>query len=190
MYSFSNPHITIAGTADISAITRLLNMAYRGESSKLGWTTEAHLIAGDTRTDERNVGELMQQPGSIFLKYTNPEKAVTGCVNLQQQADKIYLGMLSVKPEMQGKGIGKYLLQAADEYAKQLKSKAIYMSVISLRTELINWYTRHGYADTGERKPFAEDGLTGKHLQVLEFMIMEKPILPMINLATVNDIPK
>ena len=50
------------------------------------------------------------------------------------------------------------------------------MSVISLRTELINWYERYGYKDTGERKPFIEDSLTGKHLQPLEFMIMEKAL--------------
>ena len=39
---------------------------------------------------------------------------------------------------------------------------------------MINWYLRHGYTDTGERKPFIEDGLTGKHLQPLEFMVLEK----------------
>ena len=82
--------------------------------------------------------------------------------------------MLSVCPQLQGGGIGKQILQAAEEYGRGLKKKAIYMSVISLRTELISWYMRHGYADTGERKPFIEDSLTGKHLQPLEFMIMEK----------------
>jgi hypothetical protein len=50
------------------------------------------------------------------------------------------------------------------------------MSVISVRTELINWYQRHGYSDTGERKFFEEDSLTGKHLQPLQFMILEKII--------------
>ena len=50
------------------------------------------------------------------------------------------------------------------------------MSVISVRTELINWYKRYGYTDTGERKPFTEDGISGKHLKKLEFMILEKLI--------------
>jgi uncharacterized protein YodC (DUF2158 family) len=48
------------------------------------------------------------------------------------------------------------------------------MSVISVRTELIDWYKRNGYLENGERKVFKEDGLTGKHLQPLEFMILEK----------------
>lgn len=189
MYLFSNPQITIAAISDIPAITNLLNLAYRGETSRQGWTTEADLIAGNTRTDEKNVQEVMQQPGSVFLKYTNGQQQVTGCVNLQQHVDKIYLGMFSVMPDQQGSGIGKKILQAAEEYTRQLNCKAIYMSVISVRTELINWYKRHGYEDTGERKPFVEDDLTGKHLQKLEFMILEKPVLPVISMASENDHP-
>jgi hypothetical protein len=50
------------------------------------------------------------------------------------------------------------------------------MMVISARVELIDWYKRQGYKDTGERKPFIEDDLTGKHLQQLEFMVLEKPL--------------
>jgi len=176
MFSFSNPHIAIANTGDIPAITALLNHAYRGETSRQGWTTEADLIAGNVRTDENNVQEVMQQPGSVFLKYTNDEQQIIACVNLQQHGDKIYLGMFSVSPQLQGGGIGKQLLQAAEEHAQHLQCNAVYMSVISVRTELINWYKRHGFTDTGERKPFTEDALTGKHLQALEFMIMEKSV--------------
>ena len=172
---FSNTSITIATTADITAITYLLNSAYRGESSRQGWTTEANLIAGNVRTDEANLLQTMQQQGSVVLKYSNREQIV-GCVNLQQKGSKIYLGMFSVSPQLQGAGIGKQLLQAAEEYARHLQCHAVYMSVIAVRTELINWYQRHGYIDTGKRIPFNEDGLTGKHLQTLEFMVMEKEL--------------
>ncbi len=176
MLNFSDPHIGFATLADIVAIKDLLNRAYRGESSKQGWTTEADLIAGDTRTDDKNVQEVMQQTDSVFLLYKNDDHFITGCVNLQKHGPKIYLGMFSVLPKSQGSGIGKQLLLAAEEYAHEINSLAIYMSVITLRTELINWYMRRGYADTGERKPFIEDGLTGKHLQPLEFMILEKSL--------------
>jgi ribosomal protein S18 acetylase RimI-like enzyme len=176
MLQFSDPHIKLATTADRFAIISLLNRAYRGESSKQGWTTEANLIAGDQRADEANLLQVMSQPGSVFLKYSSDEQLITGCVNLQQHGDKIYLGMFSVSPQEQGRGIGKHMLKAAEEYALHLHCKAIYMSVISVRHELINWYQRHGYFDTGERKPFIEDGLTGKHLQPLEFMILEKSL--------------
>lgn len=175
-YSFSNPHITIAAWADIVAIKDLLNHAYRGEGSKQGWTTEADLIAGNVRTDESTLQRVMKQDGSVFLIYSDDEQKITGCVNLQQHGDKLYLGMFSVSPGLQGGGIGKQLLKAAEEYAAHVQCIAIYMTVISVRTELIDWYKRHGYIDMGERKPFIEDGLTGKHLQALEFMVLEKPL--------------
>jgi ribosomal protein S18 acetylase RimI-like enzyme len=176
MIKFTNPYISIATLTDVTAITALLNSAYRGESSKQGWTTEAHLIAGNVRTDELNLQQVMQQPDSVVVKYSNEQQQITGCVNLQQHGNKIYLGMFSVSPQLQGFGIGKQLLKAAEEYAQQLQCTAIYMMVISARVELIDWYKRQGYKDTGERKPFIEDDLTGKHLQQLEFMVLEKPL--------------
>lgn len=177
MVTFSDPHITIARTQDAISLKDLLNSAYRGESSKKGWTTEAHLIAGEQRSDEAMVLQAMQQPASVFLKFTAANGTIAGCVNLQQQDEKIYLGMFSVSPELQGGGIGKSLLAAAEQYAKQLHCTHIYMQVIAARTDLINWYMRHGYKDTGQRKPFVEDGITGKHLQPLEFMMLEKTVV-------------
>lgn len=176
MQFFTNQHISIATATDASGIVHLLNSAYRGESSRQGWTTEAHLIGGDTRTDEASVLALMQA-GSVFLKYTTGNSNLDGCVNLQVHDKKIYLGMLSVTPLLQDKGIGRQLLEAAEGYARSKACTSIYMTVITARTELVNWYMRHGYADTGKRKPFEEDGKTGKHLQPLEFMILEKTLL-------------
>ena len=174
-YSFLNQKINFAAAADIAAVRNLLNNAYRGEGSKQGWTTEANLIAGDKRTTDEMLQEVIEQAGSVILIYKEDEEIV-GCVNLQQHANRLYLGMFSVSPQLQGGGIGKKLLQAAEEYAQHVNCSTIYMSVISVRSELIGWYKRHGYVDTGERKPFTEDGITGKHLQPLAFMILEKPL--------------
>lgn len=173
---FSNPSIALANLQDLTAIKNLLNSAYRGDSSRKGWTTEADIIAGDVRTDDNNLQEIMQQEGSVFLKYNDTENNIVGCVNLQQHGDKIYLGMFSVNPQLQGLGIGRHVLRAAEEYALTLNYYIIYMSVISLRSELIDWYKRNGYEETGERKPFVEDGLTGKHLKPLEFLILQKEL--------------
>ncbi len=165
-----------ATAADVKEIVALLNSAYRGESSKEGWTTEAHLIGGDRRTNDENVIETMNLPGSTILKCTDETNQIVGTVNLQKHGNRLYLGMLSVSPRLQGKGTGKLLLQAAEEHAKEVDCNMVYMSVISVRDELIDWYKRHGYVDTGKRKDFPEDGLTGNHLQKLEFAILEKRI--------------
>ena len=82
MFISSNPYIAIASEADIDDILSLLNSAYRGETSKQGWTTEAHQIDGETRTDTASLIQTMQQAGSIFLKYIQKNQII-GCVNLQ-----------------------------------------------------------------------------------------------------------
>lgn len=175
MSSFSIPQISIAGDTDIPNIVRLLNMSYRGESSRKGWTTEADLIAGEVRTNEEELSRVMSEPGSVILKYMEDGKLLA-CVNLKKHGDRIYLGMFSVEPDLQGGGIGKKMLQAAEEYAAHEGCVAIYMYVISVRTELIDWYKRKGYVETGERVPFNEDGLTGSHKQKLEFLVLEKKL--------------
>jgi ribosomal protein S18 acetylase RimI-like enzyme len=128
------------------------------------------------RTDYDDLLRIIQLPASVMLKYTNPQNEIAGCVNLQQRGNKIYLGMFSVSPHLQGGGIGRQLLLAAEEYAHHLNCNYIYMLVISARTELIAWYKRNSYYDTGEKIPFKEDGLSGKHLQPLEFIVLEKKL--------------
>lgn len=173
--TFTQPEISIAEANDAVALTPLLNEAYRGESSKNGWTTEAHLISGEVRTTIEQIQTIMQQPGCVFLKLTQ-ENSIVACVNLQVHDHRLYLGMLAVQPGLQNGGIGKKMLQAADEFARAKNCTAVYMTVISLRAELISWYQRHGYCDTGLRKPFEEDGASGKHLQPLNFVVLEKII--------------
>jgi ribosomal protein S18 acetylase RimI-like enzyme len=173
---FKEVNISIATETDALAITTLLNSAYRGESSRAGWTTEANLIGGEVRTNEADVIDVMQKKGSVILKYSDDKDAIIACVNLQKHNEKLYLGMFSVTPTQQGGGIGKKMLTAADAYAQHVGCTHIYMSVISVRSELIDWYTRHGYYDTGKKVPFIEDGKTGKHLRELEFIVLEKEV--------------
>ncbi len=168
--------ISIADREDLPAIEILLNKAYRGEESKKGWTTEADLIAGEVRTNLADLEGVFQKAGSVFLKYVD-EGQVLACVNLQKIDNRIYLGMFAVAPMMQGSGIGKKILQAAEIYAKAMNADAIFMSVISVRQELIAWYGRHGYKETGKIKAFREDGISGKHLQPLAFIELEKQLL-------------
>ncbi len=176
MFTFSSPNISIAGEEDAPALRALLDSAYRGESSTQGWTTEAHLIAGESRTNENELLSLIRLPGSVFLVYRDEHAKLIGCLNLQAHQHRVYLGMFSVSPARQGGGIGKILLMAADEWARHLGAASIYMTVISVRYELISWYMRHGYRDTGERKKFEEDPVSGRHLRALEFATLEKKL--------------
>src|ERR1700755_2615416 len=92
-----------------------------------------------------------------MLKFTGDSGIIEGCVFLEKKGAKLYLGMLTVSPEIQARGIGKQLLQAATDFARQQHCTAIFMTVISVRDTLIAWYERHGYKKTGETKPFPID---------------------------------
>ena len=145
-------NIIPATIEDAPALATLVNSAYRGESSRQGWTTEADLLDG-TRIDVNGLIALIKKSDTIILKYVDNEKIIA-CVELAREVDWIYLGMLSVNPKLQCKGIGNELLKAAEQEALKQNCHTIFMNVISVREELINWYIRHGYTNTGRRKPF------------------------------------
>jgi ribosomal protein S18 acetylase RimI-like enzyme len=168
--------ITFAVEQDIPALVALMDSAYRGEESKKGWTSEADLLAGKKRTDETIVSGLMQTPGAVFLKYVDENEKMEGCVYLRKEEKKLYLGMFCVAPAVQAKGIGRQLLAKAEDYAKQVRCSSIFMSVISVRHELIGWYERKGYYKTGETKPFPVDARFGIPTQPFEFIILEKTV--------------
>lgn len=167
--------ITKALAEDAPELNTLVNSAYRGDSSRQGWTTEADLLDG-TCIDAIGIAELIKTQGTTLLKYVE-EGEILGCVELKKSEGKLYLGMLTVKPSLQGKGIGKELLKAAEEEAKRQNCASIFMSVISVRKELIDWYMRHGYQLTGEYKPFAfTDPRFGQPKMKLEFVVLEKKL--------------
>ncbi|HXO73699.1 MAG TPA: GNAT family N-acetyltransferase, partial [Puia sp.] len=169
-------------------LTRLVNSAYRGEG---GWTHEAHLLSGP-RTNDAGIDELMRDPQSMILKYTDgqgvqggdgqgmtgrdEQDVPVGCVYLQKQGSKLYLGLLSVSPARQGKGVGQDLLNSAIAYAREVGCTSIRITVISVRHELIEWYERHGYKRTGEIEPFHAGEKFGIQKQPLELVVLEREV--------------
>lgn len=167
--------ISKAGQKDVEAIANLVNSAYRGDYAKKGWTTEADMIDG-TRTDAPALSDLIKKPDTTLLKYER-DGQIIACVELKVNDGKVYLGMLTVEPSIQGGGIGKEMLRASEDFARTQGCKSVYMTVITVRNELIDWYKRHGYVDTGERKPFAfNDPRFGLPKQKLEFLVLEKQL--------------
>lgn len=162
-----------ASDKDIPHLVKLINSAYRGEASRKGWTTEADLISGELRVDDESLRKLFSNKNAIMVVVRN-EKMIPACVYLEKQERELYLGMLSVSPEMQGQSLGKRLLAAAEDYARKNELSSIIMNVISKRIDLINWYKRHGYFETGETRPFPSDNKFGIPLEPLEFTVLKK----------------
>lgn len=168
-------HITKATINDVEALVALVNSVYRGETSKQGWTTEADLLDGQ-RTDVHSLSEILQQKENIILKCLDEDGFIIGSVLLETRKHYLYLGMLTVRPDLQAKGIGRKLIEASETFAKENGIHKIIMTVISVRHELIAWYKRNGFVTTGETKPFPTDVKFGIQKQALEFIVMKKEL--------------
>lgn len=147
--------LTTATPDDAAALAALINSAYRGDSSRQGWTTEADLLDG-RRTDSEEIGSLMADPANRWLCCLDGQAPV-GCVLLQaeQEAGTVSLSMLAVQPNLQGSGIGKCLLTAAERIAvEDWGAQRLSMWVIPCRDELLAYYQRRGYLRSGEYQPF------------------------------------
>ncbi|KYK57349.1 putative acetyltransferase protein [Drechmeria coniospora] len=170
--------IRAATTADAAAVLGLIRSAYRGESSRAGWTTEADLVADD-RIDEAGLLSKIEHPqGVIFVAHDDGGR-LAGCCELVrlEKGDSAYFGLFAVDPTRQAGGIGRSILAHAEGEAKAVWGVGrIELRVIWTRSELIDWYVRRGYLDTGRTEPFPyEDLVNGKALRNdLHFAILEK----------------
>lgn len=164
-----------AVAADAAHIARLINAAYRGDEGGAGWTHEMHLVQGQ-RTDEAEVRELIATPGSVMLVCL-VDAQIVGSVLLQRQADAAYLGMFVVKPQLQGAGTGKRLMQAAEALVqREWGARRMTMTAITLRPELIEFYRRRGYRPTGEIVPFPAEAAGRSLVGGIELAVLEKDL--------------
>jgi len=145
--------ITAASPADAPALKALLEAAYRGESARRGWNHEADIL-DDERVAPGEVAALLDDPAVTILTARQGE-TLLGCVAITVQDTALaYLGMLCVRPDLQSCGLGRRLLDAAEDCARGRNIAAMEMTVIDSRMELIAWYERRGYVRTGETRPF------------------------------------
>ncbi len=175
---------------DAEALSALVNSAYRGDSSRVGWTTEADLLGGQ-RTDPDALresiaqGETMGDRVLLVHEAVQPSgpaggsaaPAIDACVQLERHGDEAYLGMFTVRPTLQGGGLGRRLLAGAEQDARRRWGvTAVHMTVIAQRAELIAWYERRGYRATGETAPFPYgDARFGEPLRPdLHFVVLRK----------------
>lgn len=143
-----------ATPADIPALHRLIESAYRGEVSRAGWTTEADLLDGQ-RTDPEDLAEVLADPKQGLLTAWRGDELV-GCILYADRGGQTgYFGMLSVSPTLQGGGLGRRLVEAVHALlVERFGARRSRISVFPQRDTLVAWYQRLGYADTGETLPF------------------------------------
>ncbi|MBC6448206.1 GNAT family N-acetyltransferase [Actinokineospora xionganensis] len=166
-----------ATLADVPVLVPLIESAYRGDSSRTGWTTEADLLEGQ-RTDPDGVAEVITAPKSAVLMAWRDDDLVA-CCHVAEEDGAGYFGMFAVVPGLQGGGIGHDTLAEAERFARdEWGLGEMRMKVINAREDLIAWYVRRGYRRTGELTPFPYgDERFGVPLRAdLAFELLVKPL--------------
>ncbi|WP_435971387.1 GNAT family N-acetyltransferase [Streptomyces sp. Qhu_M48] len=162
---------------DVPALVPLVESAYRGDSSRGGWTTEADILQGQ-RTDPDGVAAVITAPGSRLL-VVERDGGIVACCQLEHRGDAAYFGMFAVRPELQGAGLGKQIIAEAERRVRELWDvREMHMTVISVREELIAWYERRGYRRTGLTTPFpyGDERFGLPQRDDLEFELLVKPL--------------
>ena len=173
-------HVSVAADSDLEAIVALVNSAYRGDSSRAGWTTEAEFLGGQ-RTDPATLrSDLAARPAAVMLALRDdPDGELLGSVWLEPEGPEVwYLGMLTVRPDMQSRQLGRTLLAEAESFAAARGAKRIRLGVINLRDSLIAWYVRRGYVATGETElfPYGDERFGLPLRDDLHFVMFEKTL--------------
>ncbi len=168
----------IAQVSDTPVICALVNAAYRGETSRAGWTTEADLLTG-VRTSERTIQALIESEHACILLGEEAGGVVASCICLErhsEQLETVHLGMIAVSPLLQNRGYGKTMILAAEKLARaQWKAEKAEMMVISLREELIAFYQRLGYGPTGKTVPFPhQPDMWQAQVQNMQLIVLQK----------------
>jgi ribosomal protein S18 acetylase RimI-like enzyme len=162
--------IAAASPGDAPLLKALLEAAYRGDSARAGWNHEADIL-DDERVAPGEVETLLADP-AVTMLAARDGAALVGCVAVTRKDTALaYLGMLCVAPELQSAGLGRRLLDAAEDHARSQAIEAMEMTVIDTRAALIAWYERRGYVRTGETRPFPV-----LRDPPVTFVVLEKPL--------------
>jgi ribosomal protein S18 acetylase RimI-like enzyme len=164
-----------ATIGDVPALALLIERAYRGPEAAKGWTNEASLLTGP-RSSPAEIEGLVRDPGARFVTAFSDER-MAACALIKREGDGAYFGMFAIDPDAQGGGLGKLMMARCEEAARELWGAGfVRLQVISLRDQLIQWYERRGYVQTGEREPFPFETATGALRTDFDLVVLKKAI--------------
>jgi GNAT superfamily N-acetyltransferase len=132
----NDARIRLAQSADVEALAGLINMAFR---------VELPFIEGD-RISPDGVREYMKK-GEFLL--AEDSAGLAGCVYVEVRGDRGYLGLLGVEPRRQGTGLGRRLMDSAEDLFRTANCVAIDLRIVSARAPLPAFYRHLGYLEKG-----------------------------------------
>jgi GNAT superfamily N-acetyltransferase len=150
-----------AGAEDATAVAALVNQAF---------SIERFFIEGE-RTSPDEVRALMRV--GEFLLFENAA-ALAAVVYLELRGERGYFGMLSVDPAHQKQGLGRRLVETAEQRSREAGCRIMEIQTVNLRLELPPYYRRLGYVECGTA-PFTQSA-SERLTQPCHFIKMQKPL--------------
>jgi GNAT superfamily N-acetyltransferase len=148
-----------ATVSEAPALVTIINDAFR---------VEKFFIDAD-RIDLPQVESFFRK--GCFL-IAEDDGGISACVYVEQRGPNGYFGLLSVSPDRQKMGLGKLLIEAAEEHCRKLGCGVMDLQIVNLRLELPAFYRRLGYTETGTGE-FPPDVVTKLPCH---FVRMSKPL--------------
>ena len=133
---------------------------------------EAYEVEGDfvdgPRTTPAEVAELTRNGAFLVLEQAG---GLAAAVCVERRGSAAYFGMLSVRPELQGMGLGVRMVRIAEAMGEAMGARAMTLKIVNLREELARWYKSLGYREVGTA-PYAHRPVK----QPCHFIEMQKPL--------------
>ena len=126
-----------ATAADLDALVALQRAAYAQNRDLLG--VEPLPLTVD-------YGDVLREH-EVWLTESGPE--LSGALILEQRPDDLLIWSIATSPSHRAAGLGRALLKAAEDRARQLGRTVIRLYTGQRLTHNVAWYSRHGYRVEG-----------------------------------------
>ena len=130
--------IRLASPDDIAVMLPLINRAFEVETFLEG-----------PRTTETELREML---GTGEFLVAEDAAGICASVYTELRGERGYFGMLAVSPTRQGTGLGRIMVNAAEEYCRKNGCRHLDITVLTLRRELPPFYRKLGYIETGRKE--------------------------------------
>jgi len=149
-----------AREVEAGQIARIINAAFE---------IEREFRRGE-RTSVPEIRELIERRSLLVAER---DGQLVGAVEVRVAGARGYFGMLAVDASSRRGGLGRALVEAAEEYCRGAGCTVMTMSTGEERAELIPYYEKMGYRVTG-----IEDSTTRAFKRVVRVVKMEKRLSP------------
>jgi GNAT superfamily N-acetyltransferase len=157
-----------AVAGDIPEMSEVVNASFEVEA----------FFVNAPRTHAQQLAEHFRS-GHFLLAHQGAR--LIASVYYEVRGERGYLGMLAVRPDQQRTGLGRAMIQSVEEILRASGCKIAELSVVSVRTNLLQLYGKLGYCEDGTVE--VPDDLQQKLTMPVQLIRLKKPLQDVLTLS-------